>query len=142
MKITNNFTLEELCYSLVADKKGIENYPNAQQKEAIEALAKNVLQPIRDFIGVPLHINSCFRSEKLNKLISKVPTSYHLATRGIAAADISCQRVELKVIFKYIKENLDFHELIWEYGNSENPKWIHVAFNSSGKNNKKIIYVK
>jgi len=142
MKITENFTIDELCYSATAEKLGIENEPNDQQIEALKELTVNILQPIRDFFGYPLKINSGFRCSELNKAVKGAPTSYHLATRGIAAADIDSNHVPLAVIFNYIKNNLDFQELIWEKGDKYNPDWVHVAFNSKGKNIKKILYVK
>lgn len=142
MKLSNNFTLDELTHSDTAVRLGIENYPNDDQVKNLQALCENVLQPIRDYFNVPIKINSGFRSKELNEKAGGVPTSHHCCKRGLAAADISCNSVKLSSIFKYIENNLTFVQLIWEKGNDKEPDWIHVSYDRFGGNIKQVLKIK
>lgn len=125
------FTLNELIYSTTAVKNKISNIPNDEQKDNLVALVENVLDPAREMLGQPIHINSGFRCQVLNKKVGGVPNSQH--TKG-QAADLSCyDNFEL---FEIIKENLTFDQLIWEEGG----KWLHISYKKDGKNRQEIIY--
>ena len=134
MKLTANFSLAELTKSHTATKKGIKNEPNDTQLSFLVELCENVLQPLRDAIG-PINISSGLRVPELNKAIGGSATSQHCALRG-AAADIS--NPDNKLVFNYIKENIDFDQLIWEFGNDDQPDWVHVSYHK-GHNRKQIL---
>lgn len=125
MMLSKNFSLAEMTRSTTAQKKRIENVPNEAQIEFLRELCENVLQPVRDEFG-PIHISSGYRSPKLNVAIGGSTSSQHCALRG-AAADISMGD-DNKDIFNYIKDELVFDQLIWEFGDDENPAWVHVSY--------------
>jgi hypothetical protein len=126
-KLTENFTLQELTHSITAKNRGIDNTPNAVVIFKMRALAKNVLQPARDFLGAPITVSSGYRSPKLNKAIGGAKYSQH---RLGEAADIVCENN--KLVFDYIYDNLEFDQLIWEFGDDLQPDWIHVSFTNDG----------
>jgi zinc D-Ala-D-Ala carboxypeptidase len=136
MKLTENFTLQEMIHSNTAIAKGIVNMPNEQQINFIRELCINVLQPIREEFGVPIRISSGFRSPRLNVAIGGSTSSQHCALRG-AAADIQMDEMNAE-IFNYIKDELIFDQLIWEFGDGQNPDWVHVSFHK-GNNRKQIL---
>jgi len=124
--MTKNFTLKELCVT----KTGIHNEPNAEQKEALRLLAVNILQPARDALG-PIRVTSGFRNAKVNAAISGSRSSQHMKGE---AADLQCD--DNAALFKFIK-TLEFDQLIWEFGDKEQPDWVHVSYAS--KNRKEVL---
>jgi len=128
MKLSENFTLEELTKSKEAEDLGIENVPNNGETKALLELTLNVLQPLRTLINKPIRINSGFRCEQVNKAVGGVDTSQH---RKGEAADIVTD--DLETTFEIIRNQLMFDQLIWEFG-----KWIHVSFRS-GRNRKEVL---
>lgn len=135
MRLSKNFTLQEMVHSYTAVKKGLLNEPNEAQIENLRILCENVLQPLRDALG-PIHISSGFRSVELNTAIGGSSSSQHCALKG-AASDIDMGKRNAEV-FNYIKENLEWDQLIWEFGTDENPSWVHVSYNE-GHNRKQIL---
>ena len=142
MTLSENFTLEEFIYSPTAIKHGIDNTPTAEHIKSIKALATNVIQPIRHFLRQPLRITSGYRNPVLNNKIGgahtiqsgkKVPTSQHCKGE---AADLNCAGRNAD-IFRYIKANLDFDQLIWEFGTNSEPAWVHVSY--AKKNRKQVL---
>jgi hypothetical protein len=134
-----HFTIEELCASDTAQKKGIANKPNTQQMINLVYLAAYVLEPLRMAMGEPIKIGSGFRSQALNKEVGGVWNSQH--TKG-QAADL-CIDGDLKKgkkWFAYIRDHLPFDQLIWEHNNKGN-YWVHVSFvyPDFGKNRKQVI---
>lgn len=127
--MTKNFTLKELCVT----KTGIHNEPNAEQKEALRLLAVNILQPARDALG-PIKVTSGFRNAKVNAAIGGSRTSQHMKGE---AADLQCD--DNAALFKFIK-TLEFDQLIWEFGDKEQPDWVHVSY--SKRNRKEVLRAK
>lgn len=119
------FSINELCRSTTAQRKGIDNTPNLEQIENLTNLVNHVLDPLREAFGKPIYVNSGFRCRELNKAVGGAKNSYHL--RGMAA-DIDTHNYQHnKWLYNYIKQNLPYVELIWENGG----EWIHVAFNKT-----------
>ena len=135
MKLSKNFTLQEMVHSYTAVKKGLLNEPNKAQIGNIRTLCDKVLQPLRDALG-PIHISSGFRSVELNRAIGGSSSSQHCALKG-AASDIDMGKRNAEV-FNYIKDNLEWDQLIWEFGDNNNPSWVHVSYNE-GNNRKQIL---
>lgn len=119
MNVSENFTIEEL----IATKTGLFNDPSRDQIRALTSLVTNVLQPVRTFYGKPIKVNSGFRSLKVNAAVGGVPTSQHC--RG-EAADISSDNNQ--ELFNIIIEHGVFDQLIWEFGDDNQPDWIHVSY--------------
>jgi zinc D-Ala-D-Ala carboxypeptidase len=135
MKLTTNFSLAELTASQVAARKGIPNNPSAGQIENLKKLCESILQPIRNHYDSPVIISSGFRTPELCVLINSSINSQHAKGQ---AADLQVIGVDNKALAKYIKENLDFDQLILEfYKESEGPHsgWVHVSY--VGKENRK-----
>lgn len=127
------FTIDELCRSDTAKSKGIDNTPTDDVKRNLEQLINNVLDPLRDWYGKPIYVNSGYRCPKLNKAVGGVSNSHHKTGQ---AADIDVHSIEEnKKLFDYIRKHLDFCQLIWEKGGA----WIHVSY-VEGQNIKRIIY--
>jgi zinc D-Ala-D-Ala carboxypeptidase len=124
--MTKNFTIKELCVT----KTGIHNEPNAEQKEALRLLAVNILQPARDALGA-ITVTSGFRNAKVNAAIGGSRSSQHMKGE---AADLQCD--DNAALFKFIK-TLEFDQLIWEFGDKEQPDWVHVSY--ATKNRKEVL---
>lgn len=122
------FTLEELT----ATGTGLLNVPNQEQFDNLQKLVTNILDPVRELYGKPIHINSGFRSANVNKAVNGSKNSDHLF--GFAA-DLKCENNYQ--LYNLILENFEFKQLISEKGSIIAPKWIHVSFDE--KNNKKQI---
>ena len=137
-KISKHISYKEAVRSDYAKKHKIENEPNDEQLENMKLIAKEVFEPLRKWVGGPIKVNSFFRSEDLNTGIGGSKTSSHLKGQAI---DLTTMGLKTnKQIFDYIKDNLEYDQLIWEYGRV-NPKWIHVSFNPV-KNRKQAFRVK
>lgn len=132
MKLSKNLTLAEMIRSESAKRYGIYNAPTHEHSQSMLALAKNIFQPLRDAFGVPIHISSGYRSEALNKRIGGAKSSQHLKGQAMDI-DMDLTIVMNANIFKYIKDNLDFDQLIWEFGNDKNPDWVHVSYNDKAE---------
>ena len=116
---------------------GILNLPNEKQLKAMKLLAEKVFEPLREHFGTPIKINSMFRSAMVNKAIGGSSTSQHCANNGAALDLDGIGSLTNKMIFDYIKDNLDFDQLIHENGTDENPAWVHVSYKE--KNNRKEV---
>lgn len=134
--ISKNFTLAELCNSAAAKRFGINNNPDDKVIKNLELLVKNILQPIRDHFDKAIHVVSGYRSPGLNKKVGGASNSQHLIGQAV---DIDNDNTDISnaEIFNYIKENLKFDQLIWEFGNDESPDWVHVSY--SAKPRKQIL---
>lgn len=136
--LSKNFSKKEAIKSPTAEKFKIDNTPNEKQWERIQLLVDNVLQPTRDALETSITVNSIFRSKDLNTKVKGSSTSQHLANKG-AAADIECISLGNKVLFDYILENLDFDQLIWEFGDKNEPDWVHISYVSKDRNRNEVL---
>ena len=142
MKLSKNLSLGEFTRSQTAKRKGIDNTPSEKHLEAAKLLAENIFQPIRECFAVPIFISSGYRSDALNEAIGGSKTSQH--SKG-EAMDIDMDHrngPENEEIFHYIRENLPFDQLIWEFGTDERPDWVHVSYNSDGEQRGQILTAK
>ena len=132
-QITKNFTLAELIYSATAVKKGINNKPTEEHYKNMVSLCKNVLQPLREKLGKPINVNSCYRCPKLNTAVGGVKTSQHCNGQ---AADIEVMGMSNYDLACYIRDNFEFDQLILEFcdnlKNDKNSGWVHVSYKDSG----------
>jgi len=135
--ISDHITYKEATHSNTATRRGIKNIPNEKQLKAMKLLAEKVFEPLRNHFNKPIRVNSFFRSYDLNKAIGGSTTSQH--GQGEAIDLCATKGFNNKDIYDYIVENLDYDQIIWEFGTSKNPDWVHVSYNSDGKNRKQQL---
>jgi len=137
MKLSANFQLSELTKSQVAERKGLPNNPSANQIDNLKALCINVLQPIRSEFDKPVIISSGYRSGEVCIAIGSKPTSQHAEGK---ACDFEIIGVDNKDLFDWIKNNLEFDQLILEFykDGEANSGWIHVSWNGEDNRNQTL----
>jgi len=137
MKLSANFELAELMKSQVAERKGIPNNPSPDQIDNLKSLCINVLQPIRSEFDKPVIISSGFRSAELCIAIGSKPTSQHAEGK---AADLEIPGVDNMELAMWIKNNLNFDQLILEFYKDGEPNsgWIHVSWNGDDNRNQTL----
>jgi hypothetical protein len=138
MQLSENLSLAEVMRSETAKRKGVSNMPTPEHIENFKKLAENIFQPIRKHFGKPIHISSGYRSAALNKAIGGASSSQHCTGEAIDI-DMDGTAITNAEIFNYIKNNLSFDQLIWEFGTDKNPDWVHVSYESTGKQRKQIL---
>ena len=138
MQLSENLSLAEVVRSETAKRKGVSNMPTPEHIENFKKLAENIFQPIRKHFGKPIHISSGYRSAALNKAIGGAASSQHCTGEAIDI-DMDGTAITNAQIFNYIKDNLNFDQLIWEFGTASNPDWVHVSYESTGKQRKQIL---
>ena len=138
MSISKHISYKEGVYSRTATRLNIKNNPNAEQMKNMIAIAEEVFEPLRAYVGGPIKINSFFRSPELNKAIGGSGKSQHCHGQAIDLDDTfgRCTNAEM---FEFIKKYLDFDQIIWEFGDDENPDWVHVSYVSPEQNRKRCL---
>ena len=136
--ISKHISDREGVYSITATRLGIENKPNEEQLKNMKLIAKEVFEPLRAYVGGPIKINSFFRSPELNKAIGGSGKSQHCHGQAIDLDDTfgRCTNAEM---FEFIKKYLDFDQIIWEFGDDENPDWVHVSYVSPEQNRNRCL---
>lgn len=134
--ISKNITLQEAIFSATATRLKIDNTPPPEILVQMKLVANTCFEPLREWYGKPIRINSFYRSRALNKAVgSKSKTSQHMLGQAI---DISAgSKIENKKLFDFCESNLDYDQLINEYDFS----WVHISYKSQG-NRKQILIVK
>jgi hypothetical protein len=135
-RISKHISYKEAVGSNYAKQKGIKNKPNEEQVENMKLLAEKVFEPLREWVGCPIKVNSMFRSLELNTALKGSKTSSHM--KGEAMDITSMGGKSNLEMFHYIRTELDFDQLIWEFGSE--PKWLHVSF--SNNNRKQVLVTK
>lgn len=124
------FNIQELIYSAVAEKNNIDNTPGLEELDAMHWLVSEVLDPARERLGMPIYVNSCFRSKELNKKVGGVPDSQHVKGQ---AADIYCN--DMEALLEILK-TLDFDQLIIY----STKGFYHVSYTTRRRNRNQILY--
>jgi len=137
-KISKHITLSEATQSFMAIRKGIDNTPSEYELTNMVGVAENIFEPLRKWVGGPIKINSFYRSEELNKAIGGSSKSQHCQGRAIDIDDIYGHKTNAQM-YEYIKNNLDFDQLIWEFGSDSNPDWVHVSYVSADENRRRCL---
>ena len=137
MKLSKNFSLDELTKSQTAERKGIDNTPSPEHQENLEKLCRHVLQRVRDHFGKVVTVSSGYRSPELCTAIGSKITSQHAKGQ---AADFEIFGVSNKALADYIDSELHYDQLILEYWNESDPNsgWVHCSF-SEGNNRKQYL---
>ena len=141
-RISKHISYKEAVGSNYAKQYGIKNKPNEEQVENMKLLAEKVFEPLREWVGCPIRVNSMFRSLELNTALKGSKTSSHMKGEAMDITSMACGKENCKSnleMFHYIKDNLEFDQLIWEFG--KEPKWLHVSYNKD-KNRKQVLVTK
>ena len=139
MKLSKNLSLKEMTKSRTALRRGIDNSPTLEHIENMKALAENIFQPIRDHFGVPIYISSGYRYEALNNAIGGSKTSQHSKGQAIDLDRDAHSQPHNSDLFIFVKDNLDFDQMIWEFGTDDNPDWVHISYNPDGKQRNQLL---
>lgn len=139
MKLSNYVSLAEVTRSDTAKRKGIDNSPTPEHLENLKTISSEVFDKVREHFGVPIFISSGYRSAALNKAIGGSTSSDHSHGRALDLdQDGHGNGVTNADVFNFIKNNLEFDQLIWEFGSSQNPDWVHVGYRK-GANRKQVL---
>ena len=140
MKLSEHLDLSEVVRSESAKRKGISNMPTPEHIANFKILAENIFEPVRNHFRCPIVVSSGYRSKELNQAIGGSNSSQHCTGEAIDLdMDGTPHGVSNRMVFDYIKNNLEFDQLIYEFGNSENPDWVHVSYESTGKQRKQVL---
>jgi hypothetical protein len=140
MKLSENLSLSEIIRSESAKRKGVSNMPTEEHIANLKVLAEKIFQPIRENFRVPILISSGYRSKELNAAIGGSLTSQHCSGEAIDIdMDGTPHGVTNLDIFNFIKDKLDFDQLINEFPKDGNPDWVHVSYKVKGGNRKQIL---
>ena len=136
--ISEHISYKEGVYSRTATRLDIDNNPDDRQISNMETIADEVFEPLRMWVGGPIKINSFFRSPKLNTAIGGSSKSQHCHGQAIDLDD-TYGRATNAEMYEFIKEHLDFDQIIWEFGDEDNPDWVHVSYVSAQENRKRCL---
>jgi hypothetical protein len=141
MKLSEHLNLLEVTKSDTAKRLGIDNNPTPEHLANLKLLAENIFEPIRKHFGKPIFLSSGYRSKALNSAVpGSSSTSQHCSGEALDLDQDGKQTgITNKMVFDYIKNNLNFDQLIWEFGTDKNPDWVHVSWESTGKQRKMIL---
>ena len=140
-KISKHVSYNEGIRSRTADRRGLDNTPNEEQLKCMKEVAENLFEPLREWVGGPIKINSFFRGEPVNTAIGGSTRSQHMKGQAIDIDDTFGHKTNAEM-YHYIKDNLDFDQMIWEFGDDKNPNWVHISWVSHRPNRKKLTIAK
>ena len=138
MKLSKNLSLKEATKSNTATRLGIKNEPEQWEINNLRAIAENIFQPVRDHFGVPIGVSSGYRCKELNKAIGGSKYSQHMIGEALDIDADIYGKVTNAEIFNYIKNNLEWDQMIWEFGDDGEPNWVHVSYKEAGTNRKQL----
>ena len=136
--ISKHISNKEGVYSRTAIRLDIDNVPTKKHLANMVELAENIFEPLRAYVGGPIKINSFYRSPELNKAIGGSAKSQHCQGQAIDIDD-TFGRMTNAEMYDFIKEHLDFDQMIWEFGNNNNPDWVHVSYVSPEQNRNRCL---
>ena len=132
-RISEHVSYKEGTRSVTALRLGIDNTPDQYQLTNMQVIAENIFEPLRKWVRGPIKINSFLRVPDLNKAIGGSESSQHCQGRAIDIDDSYGHKTNAEM-FEYIKKHLDFDQMIWEFGDDNNPDWVHVSYVSPDRN--------
>ena len=136
--ISKHISYKEVIRSTTADRLGIDNKPGQVELVNMEVIAERIFEPLREWVDGPIRINSFYRSPKLNKAIGGSKRSQHIEGRAMDIDDTYGHKTNAEM-FNFIKQNLDFDQMIWEFGTDDNPNWVHVSYVSEDSNRNRCL---
>ena len=136
--ISEHISYNEAIKSNTATRLGIKNDPNEDQLDNMVKLAEQIFEPLRTYANGPIKVNSFFRSVELNKAIGGSSKSQHCHGQAIDLDDTFGHLTNAEM-YRFIKEHLDFDQMIWEFGDDDNPNWVHVSYVSPQENRNRCL---
>lgn len=138
MNISKHISYREAVKSNTATRLGLDNTPGDYELGNMELIAERLFEPLRAWVGGPVKINSFYRSKELNLAIGGSQRSQHCEGRAIDLDDTFGVKSN-KEMFDYIKKNLNFDQMIWEFGDEKNPDWVHISYVSEDQNRNRCL---
>lgn len=135
MKLSNNLSLTEVTKSQTAIRHGIDNTPTDEHIENLKRVAEKVFQPIREHFNTPIYVSSGYRCAELNTRIGGSATSSHCHGEALDLDMDGRGSISNREIFDYVRANLQFDQLIYEFGNDQNPGWVHISIKKDNNRN-------
>ena len=139
--ISEHISYKEAVTSATALRRGLDNIPGPEQLKCMQSIAEYLFEPLREWVGGPIKITSMFRGEPVNTAIGGSKHSQHMKGQALDLDDTFGHKTNAEM-FHYIKDNLIFDQLIWEFGDDDNPNWIHVSYVTHRENRKKLTLAK
>jgi len=136
--ISKHVSLREGIFSQTATRRDLDNTPNEEQLENMKLIGEKVFEPLREWVGGPIKINSFFRGLPLNTAIGGAKSSQHMKGQAMDIDDTFGHATNAEM-YKWVKKNLDFDQMIWEFGTDENPNWVHISYVSPEKNRNRCL---
>jgi zinc D-Ala-D-Ala carboxypeptidase len=134
--ISKHISLKEATFSATATRLSIDNVPTPEHLICMKLVAEKCFEPLREWYKKPIKINSFYRGKDLNKAVKGSLSSQHCKGEAI---DIDAGSIEEnKKLFEWCKANLDFDQMIWEYGG----EWVHISYTEKKANRKQILSIK
>jgi len=138
MKLSDHVSYKEGVYSITALRLGLKNDPSDAHLENMKLICEKVFEPLRVHVGGPIKINSFYRGPELNKAIGGSAKSQHCHGQAMDIDDTYGNASNAEM-YQWIKANLDYDQMIWEFGTDENPDWIHVSYVGLEENRKRCL---
>ena len=138
MKLSDHVSYKEGVYSTTALRLGLKNDPSDAHLENMKLICEKVFEPLRVHVGGPIKINSFYRGPELNKAIGGSAKSQHCHGQAMDIDDTYGNASNAEM-YQWIKANLDYDQMIWEFGTNENPDWVHVSYVNPEANRKRCL---
>lgn len=136
--LSKHVSLKEGVYSTTAKRLGLDNKPTDLHMANMELICEKVFEPLRAHVNGPIKINSFYRGPELNKAIGGSTRSQHCNGQAMDIDDSYSYATNAEM-YNYIKENLKFDQMIWEFGTDKNPDWVHVSYVSETANRNRCL---
>jgi len=137
MKISNHISYNEATVSQTALNRGIDNIPSGEVVERMKKVSESCFEPLRKWYGKPIRINSFYRSPELNTAIGGSANSQHSFGEAIDISTVN----DNKILFDWLRKNVEFDQLLWEFGDNNNPAWIHISYTERRPNRQQVLRV-
>ena len=137
-KISKHVSYKEGVYSITALRLGLNNDPSDVHLQNMKLLSEKIFEPLRTYVGGPIKINSFYRGPELNKAIGGSSKSQHCHGQAMDIDD-TYGVMSNATMYNWIKDNLDFDQMIWEFGDDNNPAWVHVSYVDPGSNRNRCL---
>ena len=136
--ISENISFKEGTFSATATRLGLPNAPGKEHLVNMQVLAKKIFQPLRVYVSGPIKINSFYRGPELNKAIGGSKKSQHCKGQAMDIDDVFGHKTNAQM-YHWIKENLNYDQMIWEFGDEDNPDWVHVSYVDADTNRNRCL---